>query len=158
MHRKLKIAPTAYCHCQWGQVEQTVSHILQDCPLLDQLRRTTWPEGAAVQQKLWGFRGQLQGTFQFVSSSGLQVWQRSKIRSRVCVVTAVSCISHSLIFSNLSSQTTCVFSSKPTPVKWHPSWDGWWSWETTHSNLMHSSSQSLPEVSATEREWPSGCQ
>ena len=54
MYQKLKIAPTPYCQC--GQVEQTVSHILQDCPLLDQLRRTTWPEGAIVRHKLWGCR------------------------------------------------------------------------------------------------------
>ena len=40
VYRKLKIAPTPYCQC--GQVEQMVSHILQDCPLLDQLRQT-WP-------------------------------------------------------------------------------------------------------------------
>ena len=36
------------------KVEQTVSHILQDCSLIDQLRRTMWPEGATVRQKLWG--------------------------------------------------------------------------------------------------------
>ena len=52
MYQKLKIAPTPYCQC--SQVDQTVSHILQDCPLLGQLRRTTWPEGATVRQKLWG--------------------------------------------------------------------------------------------------------
>ena len=40
MYRKLKIAPISYCQC--GQVEQTMSHILQDCPLLDQHRWTTW--------------------------------------------------------------------------------------------------------------------
>ena len=39
IYLKLKIAPTPYCQC--GQVEQRESHILQDCPLLDQLR----PEG-----------------------------------------------------------------------------------------------------------------
>ena len=59
MYRKLKIAPTPYCQC--GQVEQTVSHILQDCPLLDQLRRTTWPGGATVRQKLWGCLGSCRG-------------------------------------------------------------------------------------------------
>ena len=39
------------------QAEQTVSHILQDCPLLGQLRRTTWPEGATVQQNSGGAWG-----------------------------------------------------------------------------------------------------
>ena len=61
MYQKLKIAPTPYCQC--GQVEQTASHILQDCPLLGQLRWITWPEGATVRQKLvWGCLGELQRT------------------------------------------------------------------------------------------------
>ena len=38
-YQKLKIAPTRL-HCRCSQVEQKVSHILQDCPLLDQLRRS----------------------------------------------------------------------------------------------------------------------
>ena len=55
MYRKLRIAPTPYCQC--GPVEQTVSHILQHCPLLDQLRQTTWHEGATVRQKPCGMPG-----------------------------------------------------------------------------------------------------
>ena len=41
-----------------------MSHILQDCPLLDQLSRTTRPEGETVRQKLWGMGclGELQMT------------------------------------------------------------------------------------------------
>ena len=59
-----------------------LSHILQDCPLLDQLRWTTCLRGRRFGRSCGGCLGELQGTFQFFSSSGLQVWWQSKRRRR----------------------------------------------------------------------------
>ena len=44
---------------------------------------TTWSEGETVRQKLCGCLGELQRTFQFVSSSGLQLWWRSQRKRRI---------------------------------------------------------------------------
>ena len=70
LHR-LKISHTDQCQCGTGT--QTPAHILQNCPAHNALRRQTWPEGAELQDKLWGCREDLEKTVDFVRVAGLQI-------------------------------------------------------------------------------------
>ena len=66
---RLGISQTALCQCQ--QAEQTPEHILQDCPLLGELRINMWPHPVDLKTKLWGNLTDLKLTAQFVVHSKL---------------------------------------------------------------------------------------
>ena len=63
---KMKVVASALCQC--GQADQTPTHILQDCPLFEEERLETWPEGAGIQPKLWGTASDLRRTAGFMRS------------------------------------------------------------------------------------------
>ena len=50
--KRIGVAESARCGC--GESDQTVSHVLQDCPLLTHLRSKIWPWGTDLNCKLWG--------------------------------------------------------------------------------------------------------
>ena len=54
--KRLGVVASALCDC--GS-EQTVQHILQDCPLLDTQRKQCWAQGVHTSTKLWGTMGDL---------------------------------------------------------------------------------------------------
>jgi len=68
---KMKAAKTAQCLCQNGL--QTPEHILQTCPLFDDLRTQTWPHETKVEEKLWGTRESLLLTTEFMEATHLPV-------------------------------------------------------------------------------------
>ena len=49
---RIRVAESAVCDC--GEGDQTPEHVLQACPLLDQLRHQTWPTNTTLDSKLWG--------------------------------------------------------------------------------------------------------
>ena len=66
---RLKIAHTDECPCGTGP--QTPEHILQNCPAHEALRRQTWPQGAELQEQLWGSRRDLEKTVGYAVATGL---------------------------------------------------------------------------------------
>ena len=68
---KMGLTETAACPC--GFTQQTVEHILQMCPHLEQLREETWTVPTFVHQKLFGDLSALRRTMQFVTASGLKI-------------------------------------------------------------------------------------
>ena len=71
MCRKLKLAPSTACQCQQG--DQTSEHILQTCPRLHTLRESIWPDATPLQTKLFGERGELERTAEFVRLAKIKV-------------------------------------------------------------------------------------
>jgi len=69
MFHKLKLTPSPTCPC--GLEDQTPEHVLQSCPLLNQLRQTIWPVDTPLNTKLYGCGTDLQDTTSFVSQAGL---------------------------------------------------------------------------------------
>ena len=59
--------------CQCGEGDQTADHILQDCRDLQNLRNSTWPVAAGVQDKLYGPVDVLRRTALFIIGSGIRV-------------------------------------------------------------------------------------
>jgi hypothetical protein len=49
--------------------EQTVQHVLQECPLSDHLRGMYWPDGSTQHSKLYGAREMLQKTIEFIKET-----------------------------------------------------------------------------------------
>lgn len=68
--KRIGVANTALCQCE--QADQTPSHILQDCPLYEELRQQSWPGGMDLKTKLWGTAEDLRRTSSFAASLGLQ--------------------------------------------------------------------------------------
>ena len=64
--KRIGVAPSAQCEC--GQADQTPAHILQECPLLDEQRRQSWPGGVDLDTKLWGTVDDLRRTASFAAS------------------------------------------------------------------------------------------
>ena len=52
MFNKFKVGDSAKCTC--GTEDQTTTHILQSCTLLEENREQFWPQKTAVVQKLYG--------------------------------------------------------------------------------------------------------
>ena len=52
MHKVMKKAPSPLCSC--GEADQDAAHILQDCVLHQQQRKTIWPEETTLREKLHG--------------------------------------------------------------------------------------------------------
>ena len=53
--------------------EQTVHHILQDCPIWRKQRHQLWPQDESTINKLWGTAKDLRRTTQFLATCGLRV-------------------------------------------------------------------------------------
>ena len=70
LYKKFKIGDTSLCNCN-TQKDVTPDHILQDCPLFDEIRQEMWPENTTLQQKLYGNLEDLGRTIQFVRRTGL---------------------------------------------------------------------------------------
>ena len=67
----LKLAPSPYCHC--GQERQTPEHILQQCPLLADLRQSIWTIPSTLEEKLEGSLENLWKTVEFIEGTRLEV-------------------------------------------------------------------------------------
>ena len=68
---KLKLVPSPRCPC--GQDNQTAEHILQRCPLHNDLRQATWPTDTPLRTKLYGCQEELRRTADFTLRTGLTV-------------------------------------------------------------------------------------
>ena len=68
---KLKISHTDECQC--GTAPQTPEHILQNCPLLGDLRQATWPDGMDYKEKLWGPAETLRLTTDFIAKTQMEI-------------------------------------------------------------------------------------
>ena len=68
---KIRVSHTDECPC--GTESQTPEHILQSCPLYDNLRRATWPNGEDVQEKLWGAAESLRRTTDFILTTKINI-------------------------------------------------------------------------------------
>ncbi|KAK7108155.1 hypothetical protein V1264_015944 [Littorina saxatilis] len=69
--RRIGVAESATCDC--GEGDQTPEHVLQACPLLDQLRIQTWPDPTDLRTKMWGALEDLERTSMFMASSRFRV-------------------------------------------------------------------------------------
>ncbi|KAK7097663.1 hypothetical protein V1264_004608 [Littorina saxatilis] len=70
MHR-LGLSHTPNCLCETGP--QTPEHILQTCPLHQEARTDRWPQGATLQEQLWGTKDSLILTTSFIQATKLEV-------------------------------------------------------------------------------------
>ena len=70
LHR-LKLVPSPTCAC--GQTAQTAEHILQDCHLMNQLRKEHWPTETDINTKLFGSFDELTNTTTYIQRTGLIV-------------------------------------------------------------------------------------
>ena len=69
--KRIGVANSAQCDCRTA--DQTVHHVLQDCPLLDAQRAQTWSQEVSTTTKLWGTAEDLRCTIQLLNSSQLRV-------------------------------------------------------------------------------------
>ena len=68
---RLKLAQTNECPCGTGIQDPT--HILQNCPLLTPERTSLWPNGAEMQEKLWGGLNDLKKTALFIRNTNIPI-------------------------------------------------------------------------------------
>ena len=68
---KLKLSHTD--ECRRSTAPQTPEHILQNCPLFDEPRQATWPEGLDFREKLWGPAETLRQTADFIASTNIDL-------------------------------------------------------------------------------------
>jgi hypothetical protein len=71
LYTKFRIGQTDQCPCQTGS--QTTVHLLQDCPLHEDLRHRTWTEETPVERKLHGSLEDLRRTASFVREAGVSI-------------------------------------------------------------------------------------
>ena len=71
MRTKFKIDTSPNCPC--GNIAQTAEHILQDCPLHEELRQQTWPEPSTLDDKLNGTEYNLTQTVEFIMATEIQI-------------------------------------------------------------------------------------
>ena len=73
LFHKFRIGETDQCTCSTDS--QTGNHILQSCPLLEELRKKHWPgpTSTSVNQKLYGSLEDLRRTAAFVCETGLTI-------------------------------------------------------------------------------------
>ena len=69
LFNKFHVGQSDQCPCQTGSM--TTEHLLQACPLHDDLRRQTWTVATPVQRKLFGSLEDLRRTASFVLQSGV---------------------------------------------------------------------------------------
>ncbi|KAK7092394.1 hypothetical protein V1264_008143 [Littorina saxatilis] len=68
---RLGLSHTPNCPCETGP--QTPEHILQTCPLHQEARTDHWPQGATLQEQLWGTKGSLILTTSFIQATKLEI-------------------------------------------------------------------------------------
>ena len=68
--KRIEVAETAFCECNMD--EQTPGHVLQTCPLHQELRQKVWPIHTSTETKLWGTAADLRQTFLFIASTRLR--------------------------------------------------------------------------------------
>jgi len=61
---KFQLSASPFCTC--GSHNQTAVHILQNCPLCDQLGKYYWLDGSTLHSKLYGARDELQTMVDFI--------------------------------------------------------------------------------------------
>ncbi|RUS82318.1 hypothetical protein EGW08_009908 [Elysia chlorotica] len=71
LYTKLHIGTSDQCTCQTGG--QTVIHVLQHCPMYENLRNLMWPQDTPMAQKLYGSLEDLRRTATFMSETGLSI-------------------------------------------------------------------------------------
>ena len=68
--KRIGVSPSALCDCG---AEQTVHHLLQDCPNLEAQRRRSWAQEVPTSTKLYGTANDLRCTVQFLAACGVRV-------------------------------------------------------------------------------------
>ena len=68
---RISTMDSALCDCK--EAEQTIHHILQDCPVWRKQRHQLWPQDESTTSKLWGTAEDLRRTTQFLAACGLRV-------------------------------------------------------------------------------------
>jgi hypothetical protein len=68
---KYLIGDTDQCSCNTGPM--TMSHVLQDCPLREALRKDIWGNGVNLHDQLYGDRADMQWTAEYIRRAGLTV-------------------------------------------------------------------------------------
>ena len=71
MFTKFHIGETSACHC--GTADMTVEHLLQHCPLHQNLRAETWPADTPVEEKIFGPLESLLRTAAYIRETGVPV-------------------------------------------------------------------------------------
>ena len=74
--KRTGISDTSLCEC--GQADQTPDHVLQSCPENAERRQLTWPQGADLATKLWGWFCGINRTEDLTrrrSATSISVWQ-----------------------------------------------------------------------------------
>ena len=66
---RMNLSPSPLCPC--GLEDQTPQHILQTCPMYQELRQRVWPSVTSLQAKLYGSLEELEKTTQFISLTEL---------------------------------------------------------------------------------------
>ena len=69
--KRTGIMDSALCDCK--EAEQTVHHILQDCPIWRKQRHQLWSQDESTTDKLWETAEDLCRTTQFLATCGLRV-------------------------------------------------------------------------------------
>ena len=69
--KRIGIMDSALCDCK--EAEQTVHHILEDCPIWRKQRHQLWPQDESTTNKLWGTAEDLRRITQFLATCGLRV-------------------------------------------------------------------------------------
>ncbi|XP_064647443.1 uncharacterized protein LOC135500128 [Lineus longissimus] len=69
--KRIGVRDIVECQCQTAV--QTPTHILQDCPLYQDLRDRFWPKDTKVEEKLWGTQPDLRATSRVISATGLRL-------------------------------------------------------------------------------------
>ena len=68
--KRIGVSPSALCDCG---AEQTVHHLLQECPNLEAQRRRSWAQEVPTSKKLFGTADDLRCTVQFLAACGVRV-------------------------------------------------------------------------------------
>ena len=76
--KRTGIMNSALCDCE--EAEQTVHHILQDCPIWRKQRHQLWPQDESTTNKPWGTAEDLRRTI--LATCGLRVYARLTDRRR----------------------------------------------------------------------------
>ena len=71
LYNKFRIGTTDQCPCERSQ--QTTEHVLQSCPLFQDLRAKFWPTPVPLLQKLYGNLADLRSTAAFIRDTGLSI-------------------------------------------------------------------------------------
>ena len=69
--RRLNLCPTDICSC--GLAPMTTQHVLQDCILFNDIRRTFWPQDSPFDRKIFGDLCDLQTTADFVKATKIAI-------------------------------------------------------------------------------------